>query len=251
MEEKADQTHAASTDQTKAEPVEHKTEPQMSKKDPFSLIGKIVAAVVVIALLVGGGLYLGQSMNKNSQNQTQTSPTPSQAGANTTPTLSGQASPSAAPTTNYQVGMKTITAGPAGGTSFGVYAVDIPAGWTNVHEKTDITDKLTITKGAYSLSIYQAPMGGGGCLYPGDAAQEMAQNFTDFVQIQGSSSLLRRSWNKAGNPAGTISYTVCQKGTDSFGSPTAYGAISVKAPEPADPAFMKDIDFMLSSLVQK
>ena len=250
MEEKADQTHAASTDQTKAEPVEHKTEPQMSKKDPFSLIGKIVAAVVVIALLVGGGLYLGQSMNKNSQNQTQTSPTPSQAGANTTPILSGQASPSAAPTTNYQVGMKTITAGPAGGTSFGVYAVDIPAGWTNVHEKTDITDKLTITKGAYSLSIYQAPMGGGGCLYPGDAPAEMSQTFTDFINVKGKVDELRRSWNQTA--AKTITYTICKKGTDgSYGTFSSFGSISAASPNPADKAILAEIDSMLASIVKQ
>jgi hypothetical protein len=80
----------------------------------------------------------------------------------------------------------------------------------------------------------------------------MAQKFTEYADINGAEHILRRSWNKTGNPAGTIAYTVCQRGQDnSYGSITSYGAVSAKSPDPADPKVMADVDFMVSSLVKK
>ena len=219
------------------------------KKDPFSLFGKVVAVILVLGLLLGGGYYLGT--NFGNKKATSPSPTPSQS-PSVAPTSSVKTQESPTPTVSQAPSVKTVTSGPASGTSYSAYSVDIPTGWTDVKEKTDITDKLIISKDAYSLTIYQAPMGGGGCLYPGSPPAEMAQSFTDFVEITGSSSSLRRSWNKSGNPAGTVAYTVCQKGSDgSFGSPTAYGAVSVKAPDSPNDKIMADIDSMIASLVKK
>jgi hypothetical protein len=222
---------------------------QPPKKDFFSTFGKLAAIVIVAALLVGGGVYLGQNMNKSSV-------PPS---ASPVPEISSVPSPTTgqvttAPTASQESGKltKTVTAGGAKGTAFGVYAIDFPQDWTETKEKNELTDKLTLSKGLYSLTIYQAPMGGGGCLYPGDADSPMAQKFTDFVNITGAEFSLRRSWNKTGNPAGTIGYTVCQKGQDnSYGSITSYGAISVKSPDPSDPKIMAEIDSILTSVVKK
>ena len=236
------------TVETKTEVSEQKNEPATPKKDPFSMFGKIATIVIVAALLLGGGLYLGQTMNKDGDQNTSENTAPTQ--TITSPTVMQQ-SPEASPTDSEKTGEKTVYLGPAKGTSFKLVQIDIPAGWSEKRETTDITDKLIVTKGAYELSIYQAPMGGSMCVYPGDAEQMMSQKFSDFVAIQGGEFQLRRSWNKVGNPAGTIVYTVCQKNTDNFGSPTSYGAISIKTPDPSDAANMKDIDFMLSSLVTK
>ncbi len=236
------------TGETKVETVEHKTEPPMNKKDPFSIVGKVAVLLIVAALLVGGGLYLGKSMNKNSNSNNSVMPSP-------TVEQAMEESPTASPTPSTSSGqaqMKTVVAGPAKGTSFGAYSIDIPSGWTDKHEVTDITDKLTITKGAYELSIYQAPIGGGGCRYPGQSDAPMSQRFTEFKEIDGTTGNMIRSWNKTGNPAGQIVYTICQGGIgDISSSPTSFGAISAKSPDPADAATMKDIDSMISSITTK
>ena len=224
------------------------------KQDPFSLIGKVAVAAIILAVLIGGGIFLGMNLSKNKA-QTNNSAIPSPL-----PTTSIQASPTVSSNSGQVIsptlppgsqGTRTITAGGGTGSSFGVYAIDIPVGWTDVTTKTDITNKLTVSRGDYSLSVYQAPIGGGGCVYPGDPSSVMAQSFTDFVQITGAHKMLRRSWNKTGSPANTISYTVCEENGSSFGSPTSFGAVSVKSPDPVDAAVMKDIDFMLSSLAEK
>lgn len=222
----------------------------VAKKDPFSLIGKVAVVAIILAILIGGGIFLGMNLSKNKA-QTNNLPIPTTS-MQVSPTISSNSGQVASPTLppGYQ-GTRTITAGGGTGSSFGVYAIDIPAGWTDVTTKTDITNKLTVSRGGYSLSVYQAPIGGGGCVYPGDPPSAMAQSFTDFVQITGAQKMLRRSWNKTGNPANTISYTVCEENESSFGSPTSFGAVSVKSPDAVDSAVMKDIDFMLSSLAEK
>ena len=154
--------------------------------------------------------------------------------------------PTVAPT------LKTVTGGMDNdSTSFKPYTVKIPDGWTDTIEKTEITNTLKLTKGAYSMSIYQAPMGGGGCLYPGDADQVMAQNFTNYYEIKTAANTFRLSYNKTGNQPGTIAYTVCQGNNGTFGSPTSFGGISVKTPDPSDPNTMNEIYSIISSLTKK
>lgn len=221
----------------------------VAKKDPFSLIGKAAVVAIILAVLIGGGIFLGMNLSKNkAQTNNSAIPSPLQA----SPTVSSNSGQVVSPTLSpaYQ-GTRTITAGGGTGSSFGVYAIDIPVGWTDVTTKTDITNKLTVSHGSYSLSVYQAPIGGSGCVYPGDPSNAMAQSYTDFVQITGAHKMLRRSWNKTGNPANTISYTVCEENQSSFGSPTSFGAVNVKSPDVVDSNVMKDIDFMLSSLAEK
>lgn len=217
----------------------------VQKKDPFSMIGKIVVVLLIAALLVGGGYVLATKLNtKKTDTTVQKMLPPTEATATPASTDSATPSPTKVATTK--------TSGGLGGnaTSFKQYSVDVPTGWTSSKDKTEITDKLTLAKGAYSISIYQAPMGGSMCSYKGDPPQEMSQSFSNFVSIAGTSPEFRRSWNTTGNPAGTISYTVCQKGTDSYGSFTSFGAISIKSPENPDEATMKEIDAMLVSLKQ-
>ena len=230
----------------KTTPEEAPSEPKAIKKDPFALIGKIAVILLIAAILVVGGYLLAIKFGKkDSSMQKETS----EKSVNI-PTVSATPEATATPTI---ISKKTVKAGLSdNSTSFKPYSISVPVGWTDSRDKTDITDKLTITKGAYSVSIYQAPMGGGACLYPGDAPSEMAQSFTDFIGITGLTAQYRRSWNKVGNPAGTIGYTVCQKSTteNSFGSPTSFGAISIKTPDPADAAILSEIDGMISSLTQ-
>lgn len=220
------------------------THGEKGKIDPFSVFGKVAAVVVIIALLLGGGIYLGKNLNKNSNTQT---PTPT---VNPSVTQTEKVGPSAAPTAGSAATLdKSTTAGPANGTSFKVYQVDYPSSWTLAKEKTDVTDKLTLTKGAYSISIYQAPSEGGQCVYPGESGGAFSTDYKHFTDIQGAQTKLRLSWNDEGP---TISYTVCSSSDGkTYGYPTPFGYTTVKATNPADPATMSEIEAILASLTTK
>lgn len=247
MEEKKEQSEEHEHhEHTEGEHSEHHEEHKSEvKKDPFSTFGKIVAAVIVIALLIGGGIFLGQTFKQSSNPE----PTPTSQTNPTSPTQSAALSPTTtSPTQSAAALDKSTTAGGASGTSYKVYQVDYPSSWSVAKEKTDLTDKLTLTKGAYSISIYQAPMGGGGCTYAGDPEQEMSQSYKNYAEIQGSTYKLRRSWNEAV----PTTFAVCASSDGkTWGSPTSYGAISVKVPNPTDPATMKEVDAILASLTSK
>lgn len=225
-------------------------QPLPKKNDAaFSLFGKIALAIIIIALLVAGGYFLGTNAPK--REKISVSPT-----AIPTPTLAAQQE-LMSPKTTDTISMtpaatkKTITAGQTGSTIFGHYSVDVPSGWVNTHDSTSATDKLILSKDGFSLTIYQAAFGGGGCLYKGDPPTEMAQTFSDFVGITGKSAQFRRSWNTDA-AAKTISYTVCQQNTadKSFGSITSYGRIDAVAPNPSDNTILTEMDSIIASLIK-
>lgn len=209
--------------------------PRPTKKNRgfFSLLGKIFLAIIVIAGLLFGGYYLG----KNSRTS-QTYSVPSLTQTPTSPT------PQSSPTSTVKK-TKTVKAG----MSTSQYEIEIPDGWTDVRENTQagVIDKLTLSKNGHTLTIYQAAMGGGGCLYPGDSPTEMSQNFTDFSEIKGTTETFRRSWNL--DTAQTISYTICKKGSDgSYGTFSSFGVISAVSPNPANASILNEIDSMIASL---
>lgn len=215
--------------------------------DPFSLFGKIAAVVILVAALITAGYFLGKNFSGNNDTpppkQREGAPIETPTAAPTVSITTPEASTSAAPKDTQ----KKITGGLSGSTAFKTYTVSLPSGWTQTKEGDGtVSDKLTISQGTYSVSIYQAAFGGGGCTYPGQPPTEFSQSFSNYTEIV-STTTYRRSWNK---PAGnTNSYTVCQKGPDgSFGSITTFGAISAKSPEPADPKIMKDIDVIIASI---
>lgn len=235
MEEKTEKT---------PEEIQHTpTHEAVVKKDPFSLIGKITVIVVLLAILIGGGVYLGMTLTKKDDKMVPPAYTTNAPSTSPAANTNAQVTPTA---TAAQT--KTVTAGGGTGSSFTAYSIKVPEGWTDSLEKTDITNKLILSKGAYSLSIYQAPIGGGGCLYTGDADAMMAQRFTQYVQVPAGANTFRRSWNTVGNQPGKISYTYCQYGTDSYGSPTSFGAVSATSPDPSDKDTMAEIDSMVASL---
>jgi hypothetical protein len=202
----------------------------------LALFGKSVLFLIVAGALVFGGYYFGTKGMKKSE--TTLSPTPIQSAMNAEPTT--------LPTPTVSA-KKTVKAGPASGTSFKSYSVQIPAGWTDNHETTAVSDKLILTKDDSSITIYQAAIGGGGCVYKGDPPTQMAQQFTNFADITGQSVQFRRSWND--DPGTKTAYTVCQKNTSdgSYGSPTEFGAINLSA-HSSDETTLAEIDSIIASL---
>jgi hypothetical protein len=214
-------------------------QPVPKQKSGFlAFLGKLFLFFIVGGLLLAGGYILGTKAN------------PPQAPSQ--PTEKMKPSPTLVPPspTNASQNVKTVKAGLASTTAFKPYVIAIPQGWTDVRENTETAgiDKLTISKNDYSLTVYQAALGGGGCTYKNDPTVPQSQAFSDFTQINGKSAQFRRSWNQEA-AAKTITYTVCQKVDDnSYGTLTMFGRIDVVSPLPADSTVLAEIDGMIASL---
>lgn len=223
--------------------------PEMKKSNVAPVIKIVISVLALLAVGALAGYFLANNkISVSSKNdKISSTPTPTQA---QTGLKSDSNTTTGTPTPTTSVSKKTVSAGLSGSSAFKTYTVQVPSGWTDAHE-TDSSagiDKVTLTKGAYSLIIYQASFGGGGCIYGNEPDQAFAQKFSDYSDISGGQ--YRRSWNKSGGS--TTGYTACQKNSDgSYGSPTQFGAISAKSPEPADAATMAEIDVMISSITKQ
>ena len=206
----------------------------------LSFLGKVFLVLIVVGALLGGGYYFGMTGKSK-----EVAPTP---------TPEAMVSPTKAPISPTQLpsNIRMVTAGLLNSTAFKPYVIGVPDGWTDVRENTQAAgiDKLTLSKNGYTLTIYQAAFGGGGCTYKGEPEQMMAQAFTDFVDIIGLSDEYRRSWNQTA--AKTTSYSICYKGSDkSYGTISLYGAISAVSPNPSDSVMLAEIDSMIASLTKQ
>lgn len=211
----------------------------------FSIFGKIILGTLLLSLILGAGYYIGHS--KIIQPSLKETPSPAVSEKQTIPTTAPSLPAGTKPTS--VPAKKTLTGGLSDATAFSNYSVDVPLGWS---DKKDITpgviDKLTLSKGAYSLSIYQAAMGGGMCLYPEDTPFDgPSQKFTHYVDLLNTPLLFRRSWNDDAKN-GIQSYVICQKTSDAYGSPTTFGAISYQTPEQPDDTILEEMDTILASL---
>lgn len=159
------------------------------------------------------------------------------------PTLVPQVSPQASSSGN----MTMVEAG--GVLVFNKYSLELPQGWTHTKEGApsgDIElDKLTLSSGAYTITIYQAATGGALCLYPGDPDSEgPSSRFTSFTEITTSTGeKLRR-----GTSQGAAGFTVCEEQAGNWGQPTSFGHISITTPSSPAVSKMLEIDSILTSL---
>ena len=112
-------------------------------------------------------------------------------------------------------------------------------------------DKLIISKDGYSITIYQAAMGGSMYSFSdtkvdGPMAQEYTGKYVDFIGAKGEK--FRRIDSSAQNKPGEKNFTVLIFGTDSYQTPTIFGAISYTAPIAPDETMLKEMDSIISSL---
>jgi hypothetical protein len=207
----------------------------------FSIFGKVTLVLIILSVFIYGGYYLGKS-NINFKKPEAVSIRDNKIDFATT-------EPTTAPTPVATKQLKTIIAGVAKdkGLSFDEYSVITPEDWIAKKEsQTQLDEKLVLTKGEYSISIFQAATGGALCLYPGDADFEgPSSKFEVFVPLTTKDSrTLRRSGSLNGN-----AFTVCQKSGDgSYQQPTNYGHISIKLPTNYDKEILNEIDTIISSL---
>ena len=192
-------------------------------------------SVIILLIIVGAGaFYLGQKTLKTNNSF------PAQA-SNTqvTPTLTSTPAQSQPEITSYEAGGILV---------FKAYTLNTPTGWIGIKKKSENIDNLTLTKSTYKIVISQSAGGGGGCTYPGEAPQEMAQSFSSFVEITNPNGYLFRRGPAQGSPG---AWTVCEKRQGSFGFPTTFGNITITAPLAPDNIIMTKIDSILASLKAK
>lgn len=201
-----------------------------------------ISLIVLIAVIAGAAFYFGQKSGGSSS----IAPTPSV--TQLYPTVNTQTtSVTSTPTTQTP---QTTTVSAGGVLVFSAYTLSLPPSWTSQKETTQYSDMLTLTKDTYKITIYQAAGGGGGCTYPGQAPQEMAQSFSSFVEIMDPNGFVFRRGPSLGTPN---SWTVCQKNASdgSFGFPTNFGNITIVNPTNPTDTTIAEIDSILASLNKK
>ena len=214
----------------------------------FSFFGK---AVLVIALL-GGISYAAYTLGKS------TSSTVKSGAASTTamptptldPGLMPEKIPGSVKTTVITAGLGTDS-----GLSFTKYQITVPDGWTPNHVTTNEgtwVDTLTLTKGAATVKIFQAATGGAMCLYTGDADFEgPSSRYDSFVAITTADGIVLRRGSTNETSTDYISkkgFTMCQKGSESYGQPTVFGHMSLTTALNPEAALLTEVDAIISSL---
>jgi len=207
----------------------------------FSAFGKIALLLIVVAGLIGGGVYLDRYVIHKPNSQS-TQVTPTVAEEMVSPTIDIITPTLTKGSTHFAVS--------AGGVNpFKSYTLSAVSGWGVSKTHNTTMDQIILTQGEYQLSIYQAAIGGGGCTFPGDQPQQMSISLTEPHEIPLlDGSLLKRG--KTVSPTATkSSYTICQKGSDgSFGSLTVFGAITYTTPLSPDALVLAQMDAMVGSL---
>jgi hypothetical protein len=202
-----------------------------------------ISLILLIAIIAGAAFYFGQKSTPTSSSAT---PIPTSVTTQASPTSATQSGNTASPTPSAQT--QSLSGG--GILVFSAYTLTAPSDWTSQKETTQYSDMMTLSKNGYKLVIYQAAGGGGGCTYPGQAPQEMAQTFSSFVEIMNPNGFVFRRGPTQGTPN---AWSVCQKNASdgSFAFPTNFGNITINTPANPTDAIMAEVDGILASLNKK
>lgn len=221
----------------------------------FAFLGKLSIIILIVGILAGAGYFLGRSgklqfgLPQQPGAASTTNPEP-EITDTIQPILEETISPSPTPTVQRMV----AAGAPAGsGLSFSRYSLLVPEGWVETHTYENPgtpVDTLTITKGSYSIKIFQAATGGAVCIYPGDAPFDGPKSmYETFVQLTTSDNItLRRGGTNEAN-GDTRGYTVCQRSAEgSYQQPTTFGHTSYTTPIAPDGAILAEMDRIITSL---
>lgn len=205
----------------------------------FSLFGKIVLVFTVLGGIAYGAYTYGKMTSPEAK--------PIAASITATPATVTTPEPTVTTTTTLRAGL-----GNESGLSFTKYEITIPLHWTPQHTTTNEgtwVDTLTLTNGTSTLKIFQGATGGAMCIYPGDPAFEGPSSSYDvFTLITTADGIQLRRGTTTTNNGTTKGYTMCQKGTDSFGQPTVFGHMSLTTALDANPIVLSEVDAMISSI---
>jgi len=204
----------------------------------------ILSGIIILLIGLGLGYFLTMRSSDSPSAAIEASVTPvsdSKAPIVVTPT------PTASPEANWL----TYTGTKLGSVSLSPYSIKYPATWTPKSTKTEITDSYTLTSGEYQISIYQAPMGGGMCIFEGVMPEGPASDLrtVKFVEIDTTEGvMLRRYLSTSAKPAGTaMDFCASSDGT-TWGSPTQFGGITYKIPAAATGEKLLEMDSIIKTL---
>lgn len=201
----------------------------------------MVGAIIFLALVIGAAaIFLG--MQKRTEIAMSTNPTPTSA---PTSAPSQAATPTAA---LEEKNWENFTTTKMKDLSFPAYSISYPFEWKQETKKDDISTTLTLTKDGNEIKIYQAPMGGGQCVFTGEMPEGPASDYrkSEYVDITAGTTTIRRV-TATTKPKTT--YAFCSNGTDknSYGSPTTFGGITYTVAA-NDEATLKEMDSILATL---
>lgn len=221
--------------------------PQQNPVPPPPVIVKkgnnapLIGAIIFLALVIGASaIYLG--LNRTSTTAS-TAPTPQ-------PTTASQISSRPTPTPVPQVTLKEYKSEKMKDLSFPAYTISHPADWEEKSTKNDITDSLVLTKGTNEIKIYQAPMGGGGCIFEGDVPDGPYNDYknNDFEDIVAGDISIRRIIPNS--ETGKVTYPFCSNGPQNksaYFTPTYFGVITYTVTDPTN-EILTEMDGIIATL---
>lgn len=216
-----------------------KPQPMIVKKNNNA---PLVGAIIFLALVIGAAaVYLGTQKNNEIAVAIPTTPTPTIATQNTP-----SSPPSASPVQDITLKWESANIPKLKDSSFYSFNIKHPADWVAKASKNEVSQTLTITKGKNEIKIYQAPMGGGGCIFEGDVPEGPFSDYRNasHVDIKVGNLTIKRV------EVGKNSYAFCGNSTNSistFGVPTLFGVISYEV-ESSNAEILAEMDKILSTL---
>ena len=204
----------------------------------FAVFGKLSLGILIAAVLVAGGVYLGIKGNKNKT----VSPTP-------TPIVQVSPSPilsSPNPATASPSLMPNQTVVVNGTTPFASFSASIPNDFQTKKEIIADRVKVTFSNGSASVIISQAGGEVGQCIYPGENPVSFSSSFQTPTQINGVGVQFKRASAASGSISdGIQTFTVCELRSGSYQFPTQFGYITYQT----DPNPKVDVLSQLDQIV--
>jgi len=211
----------------------------------FEIFGKVVLVLILLGVVAGGAYYYGVSRNGTAKTADKLIiKTEDEADmVNDLDTDSNK--PTVTPIEYVKVA--------AGATNHTKYTASVPEDWTVTKDPSNSNDmdKLTLAKNGYSITIYQASMGGSMYSFSdakvdGPMAQDYSGTYSDFTGATGEK--YRRIDSSSQNKPGEKNYGVLVFGSDAYQTPTTFGGISYTTPLNPTKDMLDEMDGIISSL---
>jgi hypothetical protein len=194
--------------------------------------------IIILFLAVGIGFYILGTKNRNSLSNITPTPNYVEVIPSNTPAQETAITPAMEET-------QTVRGG--GILTFPKYELTAGSDWvvTSTSENPN-TEKVTLTKDGYELSILEGGFGGATCLFPGDPDVEGPScRYSSFVEITAKSGdLFRRGISSSGG------FAICQKTQYGWEAPTLFGSITFDTPTPTSPEMILEMDKIIASITR-
>jgi len=146
-------------------------------------------------------------------------------------------------------GLQTYTFKKINSLSFPGFTIQYPKDWTvNENRIENTLSELTLMKNEMEIKIYQAAMGGAGCIYKGEVPEGPYSDLRNkpYVDVISKAGIFRRTQYNDKN-----GYSFCQSLNNgkTFGGPTTIGGITYITPSNADESILEEMDNIIKSII--